>query len=484
MYEQFTEKENDPIIACCSGYAQNCALAIIRISGFKDFKNLNPYFKCNLEKIEERRVYHTSISVKQKFIDQICLVFFKGTKSFTGENTLELYIHGNTLNIEQILRLFMIRAKLRMAKPGEFSFRAFKNKKLSINQVEGLDLLLNSSSAISLDHGRKVFHGKLREEYEELQKAYLELRASLEVDIDFSEDIGDYGKLITKKKLQLFKFKLESLYKRASLPISELNRPRIVLFGQVNAGKSTLFNNLLKKNRSIVSSRPGTTRDYISDSLYFKETCFELIDLAGFRDTEDIIEKEGMNLALDILDSSFARILVINPLQENSKNWDLFQKFTPDIVVVTHLDQLRASFDFKIWEDKMKKTPLLKLSLLAWSAEEDEWEKKNNFGPIGPKIDTEISGPIEPANFILGPIIRKLDKINKQDPLFLTRHRILIEKLFKELEYFECLFEKENDLGILDHELMCMEELISELVGVLKVDDVMDHIFSKFCIGK
>jgi tRNA modification GTPase len=216
---------DDPIIACSTCNHANAALAVIRMSGFKDFSTLGSFFAIS-GPIEPRRVYFTKLVLQGQVIDEVCLSYFEGPKSFNGENILELSVHGNTLNTERIINLFVDHAGFRLANPGEFTYRAMKNKKLSLSQVEGLDLFLNANSSYALDQGLSLLSGNLHEIYLELWDLFLKHKSSLELAIDFSEDVGEEAArehyLVS---LGNFQNKFQTLVKRVDHQCANLLQP-------------------------------------------------------------------------------------------------------------------------------------------------------------------------------------------------------------------------------------------------------------------
>jgi len=183
--------DESPIIACSTGTSSNTAIAVIRLSGFKDLLALQPFFSFNLSKTKKRVSHLTNIQSENQILDNGLLVFFPEGESYTGENVLELSVHGNQLNIDRLLNLFIQNAGFRAAGAGEFTYRALKNKKLSLSQVEGLDMLLNASSNLMLSQGLDILQGELHAQYLALYDAFLKLKAAVELSIDFSEDVGE-----------------------------------------------------------------------------------------------------------------------------------------------------------------------------------------------------------------------------------------------------------------------------------------------------
>ena len=305
--------QSKAIIACSTGEDQASAISVIRVSGFADLQNFQKFFSKDLKDIKERYVYLTSLispSQKQKgsdsklkatvskIIDDVLLVFFRGPKSFTGENILEISCHGNPLLVKEIVSLFVHYGECRHAEKGEFSYRAYLNKKMSLNQAEGLNLFLKAKSEATLKMGQDILHGKLNESYLQLHGCYLRFKRSIEICIDFLEDVGE--EIANKELLESFfelKKRLMKLKSRVQDPLNSFVSPEIVIVGKTNAGKSSFFNQLLEFGRSIVSQEKGTTRDYITEQISLDGNSFQLIDTAGFRESErgiDRVEIEGI----------------------------------------------------------------------------------------------------------------------------------------------------------------------------------------------
>lgn len=451
---------DDAIIACSTSLNGNAAIGVIRISGFKSLSDFKNFFTLNLSgPIEPRNVYFTNLVLQGQKIDEICLTFFKAPHSFNGENILELSVHGNTLNIERILALFLDSGLCRMAGPGEFTYRAVKNRKLSLSQVEGLDLLLNATSGYALDQGLSLLNGGLFELYKDLHHLFLLHKASLELMIDFSDDVGEEAARATfDTTLSNFSNKFKTLLKRVR-PISyDLLEPEIVLIGLPNSGKSSLFNYLLSEDRAIVSPLAGTTRDYISEFLLIEGVKFKLIDTAGIRKSNDLIEEEGISRAKERIAKSFFKILLINPFESGPELKDLIN-LRPDLILFTHEDL--PGFDS------------LKTSLVDLYPE---------LGSIGAVSLIEHSMSFE--SNIESKIILKFRELVSDKPLLLSRHKQLILKADGLLTAYLRTASRESDVAILSHELNSLGHCFSELLGIVSPEDVLNSIFSNFCIGK
>jgi tRNA modification GTPase len=488
--------DDGPIIACSTGTTSNTALAVIRLSGFTSVSDFQPFFSIDLSDIKARYAYLTNLVFDTIVIDNILLTFFPYSASFNGENILEMSVHGNQLNVSRIISMFIANSNVRLAGPGEFSYRALKHGKLSLSQVEGLDMLLNASSSLMLDQGLHIMQGELHQSYLALYDAFLKLKAAVEISIDFSEDVGDFETTrLMDDSFSCFRDLLFSLYSRTQGSVSSLLSPDIVICGETNAGKSSLFNLLLKHNRSIVSAIPGTTRDYVSELVTVDGINFRLVDTAGVRDSLDVIESEGIDRAFSILASSFYKILVIDPLNFNSNYLLRFKDISFDLVIFSHSDSpffigKIESFDFSF----LISTHFISASFLTGSIGpmvdfiNGPIEPATDSGPIEP--DFEV-GPIEPKRYSgpIEPLVKKFiwDKFNKiaaSNPILLDRHRSCIAKTYTKFIELEENIKNINDIAIISSEVNIISSYLTELVGVMSADDVLNSIFSNFCIGK
>jgi tRNA modification GTPase len=449
---------DEPIIACSTCNHANAALAVIRISGFSDLASFSSFFS-HSGPIEPRRVYYTQLKSADEVLDDVCLTYFAGPKSYNGENILELSIHGNTLNTERILKFFIEQANCRLASPGEFTYRALKNRKLTLSQVEGLDLFLNANSGYALDQGLSLLSGNLQEIYSELYDLFLKHKSALELSIDFGDDVGEEtAKSYFDSSLLDFKKKFESLHRRVIPMDHNLLQPEIVLAGLPNSGKSSLFNHLLREDRAIVSAIAGTTRDYLSESVVIEGVKYKLIDTAGIREATDLIEAEGIKRTKKKMQQSFFSILLINPLEMREEFSEL-AKLHFDAVFFTHKDL--AGFD---------------------KAHKKVIDQYPQFGPIEPVDLLHEEAIFEQA--LNRSINKKYLDATKDKPILLDRHKLLISQVSKQLENYVKLSTYETDVAIISHELNTLAALLSELLGIVSPDQILNSIFSNFCIGK
>ncbi len=533
--------DDQPIIACSTGTQANTAIAVIRLSGFSSLESLQKFFSVSLSKITKRKATLSNIQFENKIFDNGLILFFPAGESYTGENVLELNVHGNLLNIQNILNLFIENADFRAAHPGEFTYRALKNKKLSLSQVEGLDMLLNANSSLMLSQGLDVLQGDLHAQYLALHEAFIKLKSAVEISIDFSEDVGvEETQKLFNDSFEKFQKIISSLKTRTEGNLSSLLSPEIALTGQTNAGKSSLFNLLLKDDRSIVSNIAGTTRDYVSEILHIDGTNYKLVDTAGIRESSDVIENIGIERALTILKRSFFKILVINPFETNPEYLKKFAGLEFDLLLFSHKDQ--PNFEKKVGEidhsfigkKLIFAADFVTGSMGAIAGPIEPYYK--NFGPIEPNHKNlgpiepahKKSGPIEPVHENFGPIepvlknsgpiepgqcesgsiephcaklgsvalatsieplirdliAKKYNEATANNPILLERHRQVINKLYLKTTELHNNIKGLTDVAILSSEVNILGNHLAELIGIVSPDDVLNSIFSNFCIGK
>lgn len=504
---------DDPIVAVSTSTQSQAAIGIIRITGFKSTDFLKPL--CGLSRVKPRYAHYVSFTSHCESLDDGLLLYFKAPHSFTGENVLEFHVHGNPFNIERIVNVLIKDYGFLKAFPGEFTYRALRNKKLNLTQVEGLDLLLNATSSFGLSQATKIMNNELFAEYEALREIYVALRSAIELAIDFSEDVGEQEVFdLIHRHSDSFSTAIAKLYKRTEGDLNNLLTPKIGLYGQTNAGKSTLFNFLVGQDRAIVSDIHGTTRDFVSEYIYINSQAYQLIDTAGLRESDDTIEKEGIKRGKKLISNSLLKFHLID-----ATSWDgSLTDIEPSAYIFTHVDLLKDSDTAALKERivRLQKPvfisgPMGALSKLGPIGPSEFTLNKSGpmgadfvIGPMGPDVDFHF-GPIGPVLFFNGPIGAEFlnlsgpmgaeyslnDMISitynamaASNPIPLTRHRYVISDIYDKFAAVKQNLYNNQDLGIISHEINMLSVSIDELLGVISPDDVLDNIFSNFCIGK
>jgi tRNA modification GTPase len=441
------------IIACASGAHAHAAIAVIRLSGFEHLSDFQTLFSLKLSPVKPRTMVRAKLISGAEMVDDICFCYFAAPASYTGENLLELYVHGNTLNVERILALFQTQQSVRLAQPGEFSLRSLQNKKLTLSQVEGLDLFLNASTPLALSQGMALLHGDLHQAYLDLFISYKHHKAALELLLDFHEDVGEEeGRAQLNLSWKAFFAQLSSLQKRLDPHSSRLLRPEIVIAGLPNAGKSTFFNRWLGEERAIVSAQPGTTRDYIAEDVQIEGVTYRLVDTAGVREAQDKIESRGIELTGQRLARAFYSVLLVNPFETDVGELKKLTQHSFDLVILTHAD----CDGFLAAKDG------LVLSGQTLSVGRND----NDFKAIEDLVN------------------KKYVQATAHSPILQERHKHIISRCWALAQAYQNTLPNQSDMAILSHELNTLGHCLQELLGIVSPDEVLDHIFANFCIGK
>ncbi|MEN6373506.1 MAG: tRNA uridine-5-carboxymethylaminomethyl(34) synthesis GTPase MnmE [Smithella sp.] len=437
-------------------------VGIIRISGPDAGKIARQIFlpkQTNCSWKSHHLYYGDIISADgETVLDEVLAALMPGPHSFTGEDVLEINCHGSPIIMQAILSE-LVQLGCRPAKPGEFSQRAFLNGRIDLSQAEALATLIAARSekarAISLTH----LKGALGAEIENLRLTLIEALAITEASIDFMEDVTDQGASEILPQLEILSTRLHLLlvsYRKAKFYTEGLN---VVITGKPNVGKSSLLNTLTGRKRAIVTDIPGTTRDFITDQISIRGIPVNLVDTAGIRQPQDIIEKEGIDLVWENL----ARADLIIILLDGSK--PLTEDDTKIFAAVSDKNYLVA----------VNKTDLPS----AWKTSELPPHCKKL--KISAKFGTGI-------NELKKAIIDSTGADQEEDTgaVMITnmRHKIALEKALTNIER-----AKENVLCGMSPELTAFDlrevlDSLDEITGKKIDDEILDKIFSSFCIGK
>jgi tRNA modification GTPase len=431
------------------------AISIVRISGDKALEIGKKIFSLP-EKITPRKVYFGKIfNHKGEVIDEGLFVYFQKPKSFTGEDLVEIYPHGSVPVVKSILEAcFMYGARL--ARPGEFTERAFLNGKIDLLQAEAIADLINAKSERAAKIAVSILEGKLSKQINTLREKLINLISLIEAEINFPEDVEEIDSSLIISQLEEVKSQIDKLlasYKKGNLIKEGI---KLAIVGRPNVGKSSLFNALVGYERAIVSEIQGTTRDFIEESLKIRDIPVILLDTAGLRDTEDKIEKIGIEKAQEKINEADIILFVIDAssgfTEEDKKIYDKI-KDKPHIIVVNKSDLNNKPIDFFEKYDNIVHTSVI-----------------NNQG----------------IKELEEKIITSLGIIEKEDDLFINlRQSTLLKQAKEKIEeienHIDFLINNKEILMIYIQEAL---NYLDEVVGAISTEDVLDNIFSKFCIGK
>ncbi|MDM8176013.1 tRNA uridine-5-carboxymethylaminomethyl(34) synthesis GTPase MnmE [Olivibacter sp. 47] len=455
------EAESADTIVALATPTGSGAIAVIRLSGPQAIEIVNGVFKGkDLSKQASHTVHFGTIRDEGgKILDEVLASIFIAPHSYTRENVVEVSTHGSKYIVESIIKLF-IRKGARAAKPGEFTLRAFLHGGMDLSQAEAVADLIASNSAASHQVAMQQMRGGFSNELKQLREQLIHFASMIELELDFSEEDVEFANRSQLKDLIL---EIIKVLHRLILSFEQGNVLKngvpIVIAGKPNVGKSTLLNALLNEERAIVSDIAGTTRDTIEDEINIQGVSFRFIDTAGIRDTEDIIEAKGVERTREKMKKARLVIYLVDPVD------DAFEEVS---IQVADLILLRTPFVLVI-----NKKDLLSPDALA------------EYEPLNPVFISAKSGDGVEAlkEELLNQV--SLRNINVDDVMVTNiRH---VEALLKTQASLEkVLYGIDNPItsDFLAMDIRQALHHLGEITGQVSTEDLLDNIFSKFCIGK
>lgn len=448
----------DKIIVAISTALGNGGISIIRMSGKGVLDIANQVFS-PLKKtavLEPRKL--TLGTFNYKDISDKCLaVYFKAPFSYTGEDMVEFQVHGGVTLTNKIYES-LVSLGCTPATKGEFSKLAFLNGKMSLDEAEGVIDLINAESESELRAGYDLVQGKLKSEVETLQAVLTETLAKIEVTLDYpEEDLEEETAEFILKRLESCKESIQKLLSTATLGQAIKEGTKIAIYGKTNAGKSSLLNALLNYERAIVTDIQGTTRDVIEETFIYKGYKFILMDTAGIRKTQDIVEKIGIDRSKNSIKSADIVLFVVDQSQELSAD------------------------DFEIMSDIKDKNVIVVINKC-------DLDKKCDLNKIPFKNKVEISTI---TGFGVDNLKEKLLSFVTQNninlgSLIITNSRH-IEALKKAEENLSTAIKNLNlgfDLDLISIDIKASWLNLGDITGNSDNEKIIDEIFSKFCVGK
>jgi tRNA modification GTPase len=442
------------------------AIAIIRLSGEEAINICNQVFKGkDLTAVESHTVHFGTIKDGDKILDEVLVSVFKGKKSFTGENSVEISTHGSPYIQQQVIQL-LIQHGAQSAGPGEFTLRAFLNGKLDLSQAEAVADVIAANSETSHELAMKQMRGGFSNEIQKLREELIHFASLIELELDFGEedvefaDRKDLKELVTRLTSALTK--LISSFDYGN--VIKSGGP-VAIIGEPNVGKSTLLNALLNEDRAIVSAIAGTTRDVIEDEMIIKGISFRFIDTAGIRETADEIESLGIEKTFEKLAQASIVLLLVDAstITREALEADIEKieakiedKNKRLIVVANKVDNTRDQ------EGILRTFKGIK-NVIYTSA-----KKKENIKALEERLfDFVQSGALN--NDVVVTNARHFEA--------LTRANASLIKVLEGLDV--------NITGdFLAMDIRQSLHFLGEITGEITTDDLLDNIFSKFCIGK
>ncbi|HUU04744.1 MAG TPA: tRNA uridine-5-carboxymethylaminomethyl(34) synthesis GTPase MnmE [Patescibacteria group bacterium] len=451
--------DDDTIVALATPPGR-AGIAVIRISGSRSERIVRKIVRPLPAELKARRSYHAFIHHETRRIDECLAVIFKAPRSYSGEDMAEISLHSNLFVVEEVIGL-ICACGARTALPGEFTYRAFKKGKLDLLQAEAVNDLIQANSRAGALMQFNNLEGRLSKSVAALRAALLQAAIQIETRIEFAEDqhieATEAADGLAAAAVALEKILGQSRFNEI------LNQGlHVVIAGRVNVGKSSLFNALLLKERSIISALPGTTRDYIQENLVLDGFPFHVTDMAGIRDgSGDDIENQGMELSLAKIAQADAVIFMVDaslPLAETDMQIYKLLAAKKRLLLANKSDQARDGILKSIREAFPDET----VHLLS---------AKN-----GENLDAAV-------NFMKS-LLRQMPEASGQTVVNF-RQKILLEKLLKKIKRIEQMQAQGLEaIEVVAEEIRQGLSLIAELTGTIAPADILQGVFAKFCIGK
>jgi tRNA modification GTPase len=443
------------------------AIAVIRISGKEAFIISDKVFRAKGKKTVSEAESHTiifgDIVDEEELVDEVLVSVFRNPKSFTGENSVEISCHGSVFIQKRILNL-LSKNGCRMAKPGEYTMRAFLNRKMDLSQAEAVADLIASSSEAAHKVAMHQMRGGFSSELKVLREELIHFASLIELELDFAEEDVEFAdrrqmvelinRIITTIDRLIGSFELGNVIKEGV---------QVAIIGEPNAGKSTLLNALLNEERAIVSDIAGTTRDTVEDELVIEGIRYRFVDTAGIRQTTDTIESLGIERTMQKVEQADVVMFLF------------------DASTYT-LDQLRAEID----ELKSRKADLeSRLILVANKTDKTSEKVESKFeGFNTTSISAKEKTGIEELKSRLTEFVNTAALEENQIIVTNTRHIEALNGARKSLQEVLQGFDNQmsGDLVAIDIRRSLFH--LGEITGEITTDDLLGNIFSKFCIGK
>lgn len=455
---------NDTIAAISTAIGE-AGIAIVRMSGDDSINIIDKIFVSasgtKMAEAENRKFLYGHICDGDKKIDEVLVVKMKGPHSYTAEDIVEIHCHGGVVSVKRILNLILSKGA-RLAEKGEFTKRGFLNGRIDLTQAEAVIDLIKAKTDISFDLGLNQLGGALSEVLNKLKDELVSMQALIVANIDFpDEDIEDaaYNDLLDRSNKILEKMdKLLENSKNSRLLRDGINT---VILGKPNVGKSSLLNGLLKYDRAIVTDIAGTTRDVIEDYINLDGVLLKISDTAGIRETEDEVEKIGVNIAREKLKDADLVIAIFDISRDFDQDDKEILKLIENKkhIIILNKDDLEQ----KISDDEIEK--YFKGDYLRLSVMENESVTKVEKLIIDLFFDGEL-------------------QISSDTVLSNLRHINALREAKKELLEVNESLNKRVFLDLIEVDLENVIAHISEITGTITTEDILDRVFSDFCIGK
>ena len=463
---------------CAVSTAKGGAIGIVRVSGSSSIEICDKVFRPQkgmkhlYDYPDRRAIYGMVVSPEDddELIDEVIIIWYRGPHSYTGEDSVEIMCHGSSYILEKVTSV-LISFGSRLARPGEYTQRAFLNGKMDLSQAEAVADLISSSTAATHRLALSQMRGGFSRELRILRDKLLHLTSLMELELDFSEEDLEFA---DRKELKQLSSEIESTISHLvdSFKVGNAlkNGVPVAIIGETNVGKSTLLNQLLHEDRAIVSDIHGTTRDTIEDTINIEGTLFRFIDTAGIRETTDTIEGMGIDRTFQKIDDSQIVLWVTDATDMQSTFEGTSKQLIPHlgdktlIVVVNKCDLIDDTDLYSVFSDLYEHTGINPDETVLVSA-------KN-----GTNISALESKLLDYTNLVS----------SSEGDVIVTnlRHVEALKSALVSLRAARSTMESGYSTDLVAEDLrMCLNAL-GEIIGEVTTDEVLGNIFKHFCVGK
>ena len=441
-------------------------IGIIRISGPQSREIVGKIYrskggKTRIENVLSHTIQYGFICDEDEVIDEVLVMIMDAPRSYTGENTVEIDCHGGVLAMKRVLET-VIKYGARPAEPGEFTKCAFLNGRIDLSQAEAVIDVINAKNEYALKSSISQLRGNIQRVIKEIRQGIIYQIAYIESALDDPEHISidGYGDTL-KGEISLLKEKLESLLNTVREGKLMKEGIKTVIVGKPNAGKSSLLNLLVGEERAIVTDIAGTTRDILEETIVLHGISLRMIDTAGIRDTDDVVEKIGVKKAVENAKDADLILYVVDssvPLDENDREIIELLKDKKSIVILNKMDLKQ-----QVTEGELKEKT--SHPVVAVSAKEEEGIEL---------LEAQIKDMFFEGN------------LSFNDEIYITnmRHKAALEEAKRSLEMVENSIEMQMPEDFFSIDLMNAYEVLGSIIGESVGEDLVNEIFSKFCTGK
>ena len=448
---------NDTIVAISSAVGVG-AISIVRLTGEESIDIVNKCFKGkNLSKCKSHTIHYGHIYDSGEVVDEVMVTVLRAPKTYTKEDVVEINCHGGAYITQKILEV-ILKNGARMAEAGEFTKRAFLNGRIDLTQAEAVMDMIDARTKESLKMANIGLRGDVKRLVDKLRQELLTCIAKIEVNIDYPEyeDEEQITQEILKPILKKVEKEIEELIEKGEISQKIKDGIKTVIIGKPNVGKSSLLNGILRENKAIVTDIAGTTRDIVEGRVNIGGIILDLIDTAGIRETEDLVEKIGVEKSLGEINNADLIILMFDNSQmlTNDDKMLLEKTQTKNRIIIINKSDLENKLDLSVFDDYILMSALLEKDIC--------------------ELETKINS------------LYRLKEINTIDATYIgnSRHLGKLHEALKAIKDALVSIEMNQVVDMINLDISIAWKALGDIVGANASDSLINELFSKFCLGK